>query len=190
MDAAIIKRELEIFIRQNKRSFASMMVRETALLEMGALVAASEHYRIAGYSGDLENDKEGVFSVKLSSRGNPYNFSWFTCTRGDTAIEIHSNLAVGGAHGDEAVYVVDVAVAKPNAVPRKRGKDPWICLSNIDLVSFVEVKKLVVYPMLLAQFVGIVHEVKPKALQGSALGFKKYGQFHPTLMSLGYLNLT
>ena len=47
-------------------------------------------------------------SLKLSARGHPYDFSWFTCVRSDAAFEIHCNLAVGGAHGDGAVYVVDV----------------------------------------------------------------------------------
>ena len=123
----------------------------------------SEHYRLTGSSVNIENGKNGFFSVKLSARGNPYNFSWFTCTRSDAAFEIHANLAVGGAHKDKAVYVVDVAVVKPNKIPRAKGNTPWVCLDNANLVTFVEVKKLVVYPMLLAQFIGIVHEIKPSS---------------------------
>ena len=88
------------------------------------------------------------------------------------------------------MYVVDVAVVKPNKIPRAKGRTPWVCLDNSNLVTFVEVKKLVVYPMLLAQFIGIVHEIKPKLLQGSAYGFKKYNHYCPALISIGYLKGT
>ena len=84
MDVAKVKRELQSFIRRHKASFQSMAVRETAMLEMGALVLTSEHYRLAGYSVGIENDKNGFFSVKLSARGNPYNFSWFSHAPGQT----------------------------------------------------------------------------------------------------------
>jgi hypothetical protein len=190
MDTLKIKSNLEAFIRRHRRSFESLVARETALLEMAALVMTSEHYRLVGYSIGIENDKRGFFSVKLSARGHPYNFSWFTCVRSDAAFEIHCNLAVGGAHGDGAVYVVDVAVVRPGIVPRARNRRPWICVNNTDLVTFVEVKKLVVYPMLLAQFVGIVHEIKPAFLHDASCGLEEYDHFYPSLLTLGYLKGT
>ena len=49
------------------------------------------------------------------------------------------------------------------------------CLPNSELVTFAEVKKLVVYPMLLAQFVGIVHEIKPGLGGRLPRGFAKLG---------------
>jgi hypothetical protein len=190
MDIARINDELQLFIKRHRTSFYAMASREAALLEMGALVVTSEHYRLAGYAVGIDNQQNGFFNIKLSSRGHPFNFSWFTCRRGSSSFEVHSNLAVGGAHKDKAIYVVDVAVVIADKVPRKKSNKKWHCLSNTNLITFVEVKKLVIYPMLLAQFVGIVHEIKPKLLQGSATGFKKNGHFYPTLISLGYLKGT
>ena len=47
-------------------------------------------------------------------------------------------------------------------------------------------KKLVVYPMLLAQFIGIVHEIKPCFIYGRLpRGFFKYEHLFPVLASLG-----
>ena len=57
---------------------------------------ASEHYRIVGYRVSIQNAKDGLFVAKLSSKGYPYNFSWFKCAFGDVACEIHSNLTVQG----------------------------------------------------------------------------------------------
>lgn len=190
MDTTTIRNTLKAFIKKYRTEFQAMTSRETALLELGALVMTSEHYRLMGYKVEIENSKQDLFSVKLSSRGHPYNFSWFRCSLKGVAFEIHSNLAISGAHKDGAVYVVDIAVVRENVVPREKGKVPWVALSNRDLITFAEVKKLVIYPMLLAQFVGIVHEIRPIQLGGKPRGFKKHKHFYPALISLGYLQGT
>lgn len=192
MDVDKISDSLSAFIKTHSLSFHHMALRETALLELGALTIASEHYRILGYSVTAENPQSGLFAAKLSSRGHPFNFSWFRCEKGGDVFEIHSNLAVAGGHKDGAVYVVDVAVvAGDAAVPKIKPKTPWVRLDNKDLVSFVEVKKLVVYPMLLAQFVGIVHEIMPQALKRTATAAEgEDDHFPPTLVSLGYMKGT
>ena len=62
----------------------------------------------------------------------------------------------------------------------------WEALSNDELITFAEVKKLVVYPMLLAQFVGIAHEIKPCFITGRRpQGFLKGDHLFPLLASLG-----
>jgi hypothetical protein len=190
VDVAKIQKALKSYMRRHKAAFAALAVRETALLEMGALVMASEHYRISGYRVAIENAKAGVFNIKLTSRGHPYNFSWFTCARDEIRCEIHSNLAVAGAHSDGAVYVVDVAVVESDVVPKTKPRKSWKCLANKDLITFIEVKKLVIYPMLLAQFVGIVHEIKPKFLRGAKVTPSNRNHFNPSLISLGYLQGT
>lgn len=189
-DSAKVRRSMQSFIQRHRKSFHSLAQRDTALLEMGALVLASEHYRLQGYAVTTQNTKGRVFRVKLSARGDPFNFSWFECERDDARFEIHSNLAVSGAHDDRSVYVVDVAVTKADRVPKTKPKKKWISLDNQDLVTFAEVKKLVVYPMLLAQFVGIVHEIKPKFLGAVPSLFRKHGHFEPALISIGYLKGT
>jgi hypothetical protein len=56
-------------------------------------------------------------------------------------------------------------------------------------VTFAEVKKLVVYPMLLAQFLGIVHEIKPQFIGGViSEQFLEEDHLFPTLASLGHFS--
>lgn len=65
----------------------------------------------------------------------------------------------------------------------------WICVENDSLITFAEVKRLVIYPMLLAQFVGIVHEIKPRFLRPPPLlGFDRYHHLPPALMALGHFS--
>lgn len=191
MNITAIEKALKTFITKHSVHFHNLAVRETALLEVGALTMASEHYRISGHTVTVENSKSGLFVAKLSSRGHPFNFSWFKCAKGDEVYEIHSNLAVEGAHRDGAIYVVDVAVVEgSDAVPKIRPKKPWPCLDNKKLCTFIEVKKLVVYPMLLAQFIGIVHEIVPRSLRKQKAIPQSSAHFPPSLVTLGYLQGT
>jgi hypothetical protein len=188
MDADAIEGSLRTYIARHKAEFQELPTIQSQLLELATLVLVAEHYRIAGYVIGAENLKEGRFRVKRTSAGYQWRFSWFRATRGSTEVEIHTNLRVAGAYGkDEGVYVVDVAVCNPNVVPRTdQAKKTWVALSNKDLITWVEAKKLVVYPMLLAQFIGIVHELSPACLNGpKSKGFQEGGHFPPALVTTG-----
>lgn len=99
------------------------------------------------------------------------------------------NLLVRGAR-DEGIYCVDVGIVEAGVVPEKvASKGKWICVPNKSLVSFAEVKRLTVYPMLLAQFVGIVHEIRPEFLTTPVpMGFGRYLHLPPTLIALGHFS--
>lgn len=75
-------------------------------------------------------------------------------------------------------------------VPKAKPKQKWVALDNGALATFAEVKKLVVYPMLLAQFVGIVHEITPSRLKRLKSGTPSDDHFPPALITLGYLTAT
>ena len=167
--------------------------RETHLLEMASLAVAAEHYARSGYTVTPENAIAGAFRVKTSSRGYRKSFSWFRAESPTCAVEIHGNLAVQSAYGvDTGIYVLDVGVVKADS-PTFRGPgktDEWI--RNSDLVTFLEAKHLVAYPMLLAQFIGIVHEVAPGFISGSRRprNFVKDRHFDPALVTVGSLART
>jgi hypothetical protein len=187
MDLENISTALEAYIEAHGADLAYLPVIQSQLLELGALVLSAEHYRIKGYEVGVANLIRENFKVKRTSGGWPWNFSWFTAARGAESIEIHTNLPVAGFYGkDRARYVVDIAICKPGVLPLKPTKDPDWSAKNASLVSFIEAKKLIVYPMLLAQFIGIVHEVMPGSLANSpdekVLGA---GHFNPTLVTIG-----
>ncbi len=188
MDVEGIRAALRRFIRQHRASFEQLSGQETQLLEIGALVLAAEHYKRHGYDVRLENLQANRFRVKLGSRGKPFNFSWYLVTRGEEKFEIHSNLPVVGAHNDGGIYVVDVAVVKAGALTEVKLRRDWKAMENDVLVTFIEAKKLVVYPMLMAQFYGIVHEIKPAFVESRTATDGDH--FYPALVSIGYLTAT
>lgn len=151
------------------------------------MVGVVQHYRAYGYNTSIQNPAGSQeFRVKLSTRGHPADYSHVVCERGTTVYELHSNLSVLGGR-DSGVYCVDVAIVNSGVVPTKKEKKASQPLQNSVLISFAEAKKLVIYPMLLAQFLGIVHEITPKFLKRD----KKYclgdDHLHPALIALGNL---
>jgi len=156
-------------IRKHKEVLAELSSKQSAMLELAGITGLVEHYKSQGSKAVLISPKgKPGFVVKTSTRGEPWNFSRFSLTGDHEPVELHMNMKVRGAH-DPGVYCVDLAIIKASSVPDKKpASAKWECLDNNDLITFGEVKKLVIYPMLLAQFIGIVHELKPACLKGKA----------------------
>jgi hypothetical protein len=188
VDTTEVNRFLRMFARRHRVILARIAYSQTQTLELALAVAAAQHYALSGFSVTTVNPRGNVFVVKTSTRGHPANFSRFLVEKGGTISEIHMNLMVSSAH-DEGTYCVDLAVCHEGIVPRSSGGPKWERLPNNELVAFAEAKKLVVYPMLIAQFIGIVHEIMPSFLSGPNVdAFLAWGHFPPTLVSLGYFS--
>lgn len=192
MDTTAIRDALVEFAKRHKTELDRLGSRKSQLLEIGSLAMCAEHYRIADYDVLPRNLQRGSFRVKLGSRGYPWNFSWFECERGGERIELHANLSVFSSYRmDDGVYVVDVGVSKSGAVPPCKPADGWRAVENDCLITFAEAKALVIYPMLLAQFVGIVNEITPIFLTDTRpSGFEESGHFDPALIAVGHLHAT
>lgn len=187
MDISSVQNSIKKFLKKHKQAFYTLSSNQSKALELAIAVGVSEHYRSNGYAVSVVNPKKypSTFLVKTGTRGHPWNFTHIKLERDGTVFEAHMNLIVRSAH-DEGKYCVDLGIAKLGAVPSKAKRDSWEAVDNEDLVTFAEVKKLVVYPMLLAQFVGIVHEIKPCFITGrTPRGFVKADHLFPALAALG-----
>ncbi|MBS1895671.1 MAG: hypothetical protein JST59_30600 [Actinobacteria bacterium] len=195
VDLDAISKSLRNFVRSHNAEFQKLTGRQSQLLEVGAFLTAAKHYEWIGYDVKLHNPRRGQIRVKLGTRGHPWNFSRFEIWGDGRRFEIHTNLPVrDAAETPGARYVVDVAVARSNRIPTStpgHGQPGFEALANDHLITFVEAKSLVIYPMLIAQFIGIVHELKPAFLhERPADDFIEAGHFYPSLVSLGYLHGT
>ena len=193
-DVEEIGKSLREFVRTYNAQFQRLSTRKSQLLEIGALMIAAQHYDLSGYDVNLENTRGKHIRVKLTTNGDPWNFSRFKVSKGSRCFEIHMNLPVADAFSTKgARYVADIVVVPYGVVPRVRpSKGPkWKVLPRNKLITFIEAKALVIYPMLIAQFIGIVHELLPAFLLGRRpSGFRAAKHFDPTLVSLGYLHFT
>ena len=109
IDVEAVRRELTTFLKRHRAAFAEVSRRQAQLLEIGALTFAVEHYRKKKYAVRAEGLSSGLFYVKLGSRGDPKNYSWFSCDRGSSGLEVYLNLPVFGGYRDGGIYVVTSA---------------------------------------------------------------------------------
>ena len=171
-------------VRKHKAAFDAIGYDQSKLLELAAATGFAEHYRSQNFSISIVNPRaSSSFTVKTATNGDPWNFSRIVASSGNAAFELHMNLKVRSAH-DQGVYCVDIGVVPVDRVPLSKPKEKWVCLENSELITFAEVKKLVIFPMLLAQFVGIVHEVKPRFL--AVQRRRRSPHPPPTLIALGH----
>ncbi|MFO7906924.1 MAG: hypothetical protein R6U98_29985 [Pirellulaceae bacterium] len=187
MDVSAVQHSIRAFLKKHKHTFFAISSNQSKALELAVTVGVSEHYRSTGYAISVVNPKKtpNTFIVKTSTRGHPWNFTHLTFERNGVVYEGHMNLMVESAH-DAGRYCVDFGLTKNGCVPEKATKEAWVAAKNGDLITFAEVKKLVVYPMLLAQFIGIVHEIKPCFIHGrNPRGFVSEEHLFPVLASLG-----
>ena len=187
VDIEAVGKHIHAFLKKHSQALYKLSTNQSKTLELAVTVAVSEHYTSHGYSVSVNNplSKPNRFVIKTSTRGYPWNFSVLHLERDGVEFEAHMNLLVRSAH-DEGRYCVDLGVVNQGVVPNAKPKVTWDCVPNDQLVTFAEVKKLVVYPMLLAQFLGIVHEIKPTFIGGHMpYGFLKRDHLLPTLASLG-----
>ena len=183
MDVSEIRKAVQRVITKHRRAFEVIGASQTKLLELGAITGVAEHYKAKGCRVLVINPKgKRSFVVKTSTRGFPWNFSRIVIEREAVLCELHMNVMVTGAH-KVGTYCVDVGIVISGSIPSEKPKDKWVALRNSDMISFAEVKKLVVYPMLLAQFIGIVHEIKPSFLKGR--GSVDSAHPSPMLIALG-----
>lgn len=183
MDLNKIQAAIKRVIRKHSEAFATIGSNQPKLLELASITGFAEHYKAHGFFVRVHNPKgKSYFAMKAGTNGDPWNFSYFSASDGIENVELHMNVKVRSAH-DLGMYCVDVGVVKANAIPESKPAEKWECLPNADLVTFGEAKKLVVYPMLLAQFIGIVHEIKPGYL--NYLSTSPTDHPPPTLIALG-----
>jgi len=183
MNINAIHTAIKTVIKNHSHAFFQLGSSQSKLLELGSIVGTAEHFKSLGYSISVVNPVGKTdFIAKVGTRGFPWNFSHILVSNGSRHFELHMNLTVRSAH-DQGVYCVDVGVAELGSVPSAPGTVPWICIDNHHLHSFAEAKKLVIYPMLLAQFIGIVHEIKPEYLNPHII---INSQLPPTLISIGH----
>lgn len=193
-----LAKALEKVILQYNETFGLLSRKDGALLELSAMMLAVQHYEQLNYkvkpiiSDEVKKKgkkgKKVAFKPKWGTRGIPRKHSWWEIERDGKIYEIHMNAPVwDGISGNTGVYVVDVAVIKNEAVTTDDKRYKGVTgFNNNDLITFMEAKSFPIYPMLVAHFLGIVHEIKPWALNGKTPNrFLKESHFDPTLLSRG-----
>lgn len=156
--------------------------------EAFALSQTIKWYIKRGWSVSCKNPKGGQFKLKFSTRGKPVNFSYFILINNRQTIHIRHQLRVGIRHNasSSANINLDVAVYKKTDLSKYSTDD---FLPNQELISFGEAKHMSAYAELMANFIGLVHELIPEKLDNirNQVGFSPSEHIPPFLIVSGIL---
>lgn len=177
--------EINTLLTQQQKLLSITSGRMSQFFEVGTLLAVYKYYKHLGYITKI-HDIRGVFRCKLTTRGYPADYSYVTAQDPSVPSQIfaiYQNVPIQTSSIAHAHLCVDVAVLRrPLNKARPRN---WKFVSNSQMLTWVECKYLEIYPMMVAHFIGIIHELSPGHLSGASTS---HPHLQPTLVSKGSLS--
>jgi hypothetical protein len=200
---SLLQQSAEHFLSSHKTAIQNVTKSHNNIFEVSCFVLIAQYYEHIGYYLQIKNPVDGKFRFRYSTNGFPWRYSYLVaCTKEDDqpVFEIWHNQKVAGwwltdeKENDTPLFALDIAVIKPGALPANlnfdaKGKGERVWVKKDDLITFGEAKNLVGYPMLIAQFLGIVHEIKPSFLHEHISNvpreFYEHRHLPPSLLTSG-----
>jgi hypothetical protein len=169
-DQATVKTELETFFANEKASVNNFGSTVNQTFEAKVFASVIKWYQTNGWTVNIINPlKNGryVFNLKFNTRGAPINYSYAKCTKQGKSCQIRHGLrthtrSYNTRNRKSANIVCDIVVMNDINID---GFTTDTALQNKFLISFGEVKHMSAYAELMANFVGLVFELKPDKLR-------------------------
>ncbi|MES2638088.1 MAG: hypothetical protein V4850_01340 [Myxococcota bacterium] len=170
VDQAETKKRLVSFFSAASKELHLFGATVNQTFEAHVFAGLISHYAELGWKTKLVHpgkkaDGSAVVRLKFSTRGKPSGYTHAVCEKGSTRVQIRHQLRVFTAHrtGREKrlpSVCLDVAVIDDTDLDALKTDDP---VPNAILCSFGEAKHMSAYAELVAQFLGIVHEIMPSS---------------------------
>ena len=170
IDTGLLNKKLRNFFKNRSKDLYAFGSTVNQVFEAFVFASVATWYRERGWRIEFVHPKRASgtqLRLKFSTRGRPENFSFVRCTKSDTEVHIRHQIRVATKHHMEgqrfrANIVLDVAVLIPKDVALMSSDDH---MDNCDLVSFGEAKHMSAFAELVANFIGLVHELQPTRLK-------------------------
>lgn len=168
IDKTAISLQLSSFFEENKSEINEFGTTVNQTFEAFVFAAVVKWYSNNGWTVTFKHPKEsnGFVKLKFSTRGRPSNYTYAICKKKKTVIQVRHGLRVATKHHRQhfhqpANIVLDVAVILDTDLSNYKTN---AYVDNDKLITFGEAKHLSAFAELIANFIGLVHEMKPDAL--------------------------
>jgi len=187
------EKEIQKFFSEHKQNIYYFGSTVNQTFEAFVFASLANYYRKKGWKVSIVNPDSSGSTVKLkfNTRGKPSLYSYVLCSKGKQTVQIRHGLRVATrAHKAEfphpANVVLDVAVVNNIDLSGYKTND---FVSNDELITFGEAKHMSAFAELIANFVGLAHEITPDVLMNIRSGesFTKNKHPAPFLYVSGYL---
>jgi len=193
IEGDILLNKITRFLRKHKTTLSEHRRRFSDYFEMLVFNLVVDFYQQQGFEVNVQNLTGGTFFYKLSPKGNPQKFSWFSVEKKYQTItesfEIHHNLAVETTLAGPLFVTPDVVVINSNSIthiPDKRYyKTAYFYVPNKYLQTFFEVKNLTPFPELLFNYIGLFYSLRSDLFDGKPPKTRNPRHLAPSLVLSG-----
>lgn len=169
-DQKVVRDELKDFFNNEKATINNFGSTVNQTFEAHVFANVIKWYKGKGWTVSIINpirNGKPVFALKFNTRGAPANYSYAHCTKGSTSCQIRHGLRTHTKFHHEnnvrsANIVCDIVIMEDLNINHLGSDD---ALENQYLLAFGEVKHMSAYAELIANFIGLVHELKPGKLK-------------------------
>ncbi|MFA7654339.1 MAG: hypothetical protein WCX97_04910 [Candidatus Magasanikbacteria bacterium] len=160
------RNNLKKYFETEKADLYSFGTTVNQVFEAYTFAETIQWYQKNHWQAKIINPPEG-FTLKFSTRGRPFNYSYVICEKDIKKCQIRHQLRVKTkAHKQNNKYAAniccDIVIMEDMPIDYFSTKD---AIENQWLIAFGEVKHMSAYAELIASFIGIVHELQPKRLK-------------------------
>ena len=194
MDLEAVEKRLTKFFGDEKKSINDFGRTVNQTFEAFVFAQVINWYKTRKWNVSLISPKGYRNSVRLkfNTRGRPDAYTYVRCERNGTRIQIRHALRVATKshlrdQWPPANVVLDVAVIKDKNLSDFES-DSFV--PNKALVTFGEAKHMSAFAELIANFLGLVHEMLPRKLRTNSATAKRPVHPRPFLYVSGYLYRT
>jgi hypothetical protein len=187
-DQELAKKDLNEFFSTNGALVNSFGSTVNQTFEAFVFASCIKWYKNKGWKVDIINPKEGryknKFQLKFNTRGAPAHYSYARCIKNNEIKQIHHGLRVNTKYSTydidnfAANICLDIAIIKRTEITDYKTD---IAIPNEQLLSFGEAKHMSAFAELIAGFIGMVHELIPRALDSSE-------EFHDDILPFLYVS--
>jgi hypothetical protein len=188
-----IQSRLSRFFSENKGDLQEFGSTVNQTFEAFVFASTVNWYSAHNWVVQFENLESKKFvKLKYSTRGRPSLYTYVLCAKNDRKIQIRHNLRVATKYhrmglSNNANVVLDVAVISDSDLSKYKTDDH---VENSRLITFGEAKHMSAFAELIANFIGLVHEMMPDKITSVRINKKTESQGEhpaPFLYVSGYL---
>ncbi len=168
IDQNALKSKLADFFSSKKDDISTFGNTVNQTFEAYVFASVVNWYRRDGWKVEFKHPGPTTQYVKLkfNTRGRPSQYTYALCTKDTKAVQVRHAIRVATKHHRSeqlpaANVVLDVAVIQDQNLSGLATDDH---IDNTTLITFGEAKHMSAFAELIANFIGLVHEMKPEAL--------------------------
>lgn len=168
-----VKESLARFFDDEKKDFAAFGLTVNQTFEAFVFASMVSWYKGRGWRVELVHPKGSpqttAVKLKFNTRGLPSGYTYALCRKAGVAIEVRHALRVATRHHSAGTFpaanvCLDVAVIASHDLSALKTNDH---VENGKLLVFGEAKHMSAFAELVANFIGLVHEMMPEHLEAT-----------------------